>query len=95
MHWFVLLTKIPDLIPFAASGLMANGYGPMAGIRLGQFCTSSWRITTHSRVMRRLWNLPSAWDFVAALLSSPGLSALLATQRHADVAAQVFTKLLI
>jgi predicted nucleic acid-binding protein len=43
--------------------------------------------------MRRPWNISSAWDFVAALLSSPGLSVLVATQRHTDVAAQVFTEL--
>jgi len=51
------------------------------------------RVVTHPRVMRRPWNISSAWDFVAALLSSPGLSVLIATQRHADVAAQVFTEL--
>lgn len=51
------------------------------------------RVVTHQRVMRRPWNISSAWDFVAALLSSPGLGILVATPRHADVAAQVFTEL--
>jgi uncharacterized protein len=48
------------------------------------------RVATHPRAMRRI---SSAWDFVAARLSSPGLSVRIATQRHADVAAQVFTEL--
>lgn len=51
------------------------------------------RVVTHQRVMRRPWNVSSARDFIAALLSSPGLSVLVATPRHADVAAQVFTEL--
>jgi uncharacterized protein len=34
-----------------------------------------------------------AWDFVTALLASPGLSMLVATQRHADVAEEVFAEL--
>jgi toxin-antitoxin system PIN domain toxin len=51
------------------------------------------RVTTHPRVMRRPWNLSQAWDFVTALLASPGFSVLAATQRHADVAAEVFAEL--
>jgi uncharacterized protein len=51
------------------------------------------RVTTHPRVMRRPWNTPAAWEFVAALLASPGLSVLVPTQRHADVASQVITEL--
>jgi hypothetical protein len=34
------------------------------------------RVTTHRRVMRRPWSAPAAWNFVAALLASPGLSVL-------------------
>lgn len=51
------------------------------------------RITTHPRVMRRPWSAASAWDFVSALLAAPGLGILVATQRHAEVAAQVFMEL--
>lgn len=51
------------------------------------------RVTTHPRVMRRPWNAPAAWDFVAALLVSPGLSILVPTERHSDVAAQVIREL--
>ncbi|HSN72711.1 MAG TPA: hypothetical protein VLT59_14440, partial [Steroidobacteraceae bacterium] len=35
---------------------------------------------------------PEAWSFVSVLLKSPGLGLLVATERHADVAAQVFTE---
>src|SRR5262249_59284415 len=37
------------------------------------------RVTTHSRVMRRPWSAPAAWNFVATLLASPGLSVLAPT----------------
>lgn len=51
------------------------------------------RVTTHPRVMRRPWKVPAAWEFVAALLASPGLAILRPTERHADVAEQVIAEL--
>jgi uncharacterized protein len=37
--------------------------------------------------------MTKAWNFVSALLMSPGLSLLIATQRHADVAANLFSEM--
>jgi toxin-antitoxin system PIN domain toxin len=51
------------------------------------------RVTTHPRVMRRPWSTPQAWEFVVALLASPGLGLLVPTQRHADVAGEVISEL--
>ena len=51
------------------------------------------RVTTHPRVMRRPWSAPAAWRFVEALLGSPGLTVLVSTQRHADVAGNVLKEL--
>ena len=51
------------------------------------------RVTTHPRVMRQPWSLAQAWEFVTVLLSSPGLGLLVPTQRHADVAGEVFAEL--
>ena len=51
------------------------------------------RVTTHPRVMRRPWSIMAAWEFVTALLASPGLDILVPTQRHAGVAANVFSEL--
>ena len=51
------------------------------------------RVTTHPRVMRRPWSVTESWSFVSALLASPGLSVLIASERHADVAADVLTEL--
>ncbi len=51
------------------------------------------RVTTHRRAPRRPWNLSAAWQFVAELLNSPGLGILVPTQRHADVAVEVFSEL--
>ena len=48
------------------------------------------RVTTHPRVMRHPWSGRQAWQFVSVLLASPGLAVLAPTDRHADVAAQVF-----
>jgi uncharacterized protein len=44
------------------------------------------RVTTHPRVMRRSWSALAAWEFVMALLESPGLAVLVPTERHAEVA---------
>jgi toxin-antitoxin system PIN domain toxin len=51
------------------------------------------RVTTHPRVMRHPWTVPAAWDFVTALLASPGLGMLVPTQRHVDVAGQVVAEI--
>jgi predicted nucleic acid-binding protein len=51
------------------------------------------RVTTHSRVMRRPWSAPAAWNFVTALLASPGLAVLVPTERHAAVAEEVILEL--
>lgn len=50
------------------------------------------RITTHPRVMRKPWDALHAWQFVSALLASPGLDVLVATDRHASVVEQVLAK---
>ncbi len=52
------------------------------------------RVTTHPRVMRHPWRGRDAWGFVSALLVSPGLGVLVPTERHADVATQVFGEIL-
>jgi uncharacterized protein len=51
------------------------------------------RVTTHPRVMRQPWTAPKAWEFVASLLASPGMGVLVPTQRHADVAGELFSEL--
>jgi len=43
--------------------------------------------------MRRPWSASAAWNFVAALLASPGLAVLVPTERHADVAEEVILEL--
>jgi uncharacterized protein len=48
------------------------------------------RVTTHPRVMRRPWNVTETWNFVQALLASPGLDILVPTQQHPVVGEQVF-----
>ncbi len=35
------------------------------------------------------WTVTRAWSFVTAVLASPGLGILTATERHADVVAEV------
>jgi len=51
------------------------------------------RVTTHPRVMRRPWRAPQAWEFVSALLASPGLGVLVPTLRHPDVVEEVLAEL--
>ncbi len=47
------------------------------------------RVTTHPRVLSPAWTAGQAWAFVESLLASPGFCVLVATPRHAAVAAQV------
>jgi toxin-antitoxin system PIN domain toxin len=51
------------------------------------------RVTTHPRVMRKPWSVKQALSFVDALLASPGLSVLVATLRHAEVAGEVIAEM--
>jgi predicted nucleic acid-binding protein len=43
--------------------------------------------------MRRPWNNSGSWQFVTTLLASFGLSILVPTPRHAEVAGQVFAEM--
>jgi toxin-antitoxin system PIN domain toxin len=45
------------------------------------------RVVTHPRVLRRPWTAPAAWQFVEALLASPGVGLLVATPRHREIVA--------
>lgn len=51
------------------------------------------RVTTHPRVMRRPWNVGTAWKFIEVLLDSPGLAILVETERHAAVARELVDEL--
>jgi uncharacterized protein len=51
------------------------------------------RVATHPRVLRKPWSAEQAISFASALLASPGLGVLVATERHADVAARVVGEL--
>lgn len=48
-------------------------------------CYEFLRVTTHRRVFRSPWTPAEARGFIGAMLSSPGISLLLATPRHAAV----------
>ncbi len=43
--------------------------------------------------MRQPWSVQKAWEFVSALLDSPGLDVLVSTSRHREVAGQVLAEL--
>lgn len=51
------------------------------------------RVTTHPRVLRKPLSARTAWEFVTALLASPGLAVLVPTQRHPDVAHEMISEL--
>jgi predicted nucleic acid-binding protein len=48
------------------------------------------RVVTHRGATARPWTLEAAWDFVEALREAPGYDVLVATERHASVAREVF-----
>jgi toxin-antitoxin system PIN domain toxin len=47
------------------------------------------RVTTHAKVLRNPWTAQQAWQFIQALLQSPGLDILLETERHGIIFEQV------
>ncbi len=51
------------------------------------------RVATHPRVLPQPWSAGRAWEFVTALLASPGLGVLVPTPRHAAVAGQVIAEM--
>ncbi len=51
------------------------------------------RVTTHPRVFRKPWSAGKAWRFLEALLPAPGLSLLVATDRHAAILTQTLAEL--
>ena len=51
-------------------------------------CYEFLRVATHPRVLARPRRLEEAWDFLEALLDSPGFSILLPTDRHQAALAQ-------
>jgi uncharacterized protein len=51
------------------------------------------RIVTHPNMLRPPWSARTAWEFVVALLASPGLGVLVPTQRHPDVAEAVISEI--
>jgi toxin-antitoxin system PIN domain toxin len=46
-------------------------------------------VITNPRALEHPWPISKAWEFMAALLESPGLTVLTQTQRHAEIAAQL------
>lgn len=44
------------------------------------------RVSTHPKVLRTPWTAGQSWQFVEALLASPGLEVLVESDRHAAVA---------
>ena len=51
------------------------------------------RVSTHPKALPRPSSVGRAWQFITSLLDSPGLSVLVPTQRHADVAGEVLAEL--
>lgn len=50
------------------------------------------RVATHPRVLGRPWSAAAAWNFITALLASPGLGLLAPTERHSEVAGAVLAE---
>ena len=42
-------------------------------------------VSTHPRTFRQPWTPEQSWEFLGAILSSPGLGILIPTSRHRDV----------
>jgi len=51
------------------------------------------RVSTPPRVFQHPLSAANAWSFVEAIMTSPGLSMLTATERHAEIAATVIEEI--
>lgn len=51
------------------------------------------RVITHPRAVPRPWTVGKAWPFVSSLIASPGLTVLVPTDRHPQVANAVLAEL--
>ena len=56
-------------------------------------CYEFLRVVTHPRIFERPWDRLSAWQYIQALMASPGLAVLAETDRHATVARTVIDEL--
>lgn len=50
------------------------------------------RVATHPRIFRKPLSLEVAWKFIQAVLASRSVSVLVETERHVQVANEVFSK---
>lgn len=55
-------------------------------------CYEFLRVVTHARVLPKPWTARAANDFLAALIESPGMSVLTATDRHTRVLTEVLAE---
>ena len=51
------------------------------------------RVSTHPNVFRKPFTLAQAWLFIEAVLASPSLRILTATEQHYRIASEVFTEI--
>jgi toxin-antitoxin system PIN domain toxin len=56
-------------------------------------CYEFIRVTTHPQAHRHPWSGTNAWEFLAALLASPGCSILLPTPRHPSLLGRTLAEL--
>lgn len=56
-------------------------------------CYEFLRVTTRPRVLRYPWTGPQAWEFLDAILASPGVGFLVPGERHRQVLAEVMREL--
>jgi hypothetical protein len=56
-------------------------------------CYEFLRLVTHAQVLRSPWSAAQGWHFLEELLLSPGLTVLVATERHSLVLARTLEEM--
>jgi hypothetical protein len=51
------------------------------------------RVSTHPRIFQKPWNVSQAWQFIQTVLASQSIGLLTQTNRHAQVAKEVFKQI--
>ncbi len=84
----VLVYAVDEVSPFhdrCRRKIMQARDDPSPAFLTWNVCYEFLRVTTHPRVSRFPWTPGESWDFLRALLESPGFDLLVATERHATV----------
>lgn len=92
----VLVYAVDEDSPFHApcrARVLSARDVPSSALLTWNVCYEFLRVTTHPRGPMSPWTPKEAWEFLAALFTSPGFGLLVATSRHGTELARTLAEL--